>query len=448
MKKKTVRIILGITTILLIAVSFFAYQIYQGVRGSETLTGSQSKIPDVIKEVPLITKGNADWPNWRGPHFDGKSDLKGIKTDWSKGLSKLWAVDYLCQGESTASWAAPVVQGNRLIVPGRDEQNDLVFCINSETGDLIWKGSYKAEAGTSHGPGSRATPAIDDDKVYTYGRNGDLVCWQLFDGKMLWHKNVKDIGGVEPDWGLSSTPLILNDKVIVQGGGKALVVAYNKVNGDVIWKSLEGASGYSAAVSIDVDSVKMLLIYHGTALSCLNPINGKEIWSEPWTTEYGVNATTPVFEKNIVFHTSGYEKGGRALKISKDKCQVLWKNEGFAAQHSDPIIINGYIYGYSGESSNMKGYFKCLELTSGKEMWTSKELGMGTSIYVDNYIICLDIKGNLHLIKPETKGLMTVTAMNKAMPDVIHPAWTSPIIANGKLYLRYMQRLICYDLMP
>ncbi len=416
--------------------------------GSEDLSGNQGNIPENIKEIPPIDNGIADWPNWRGTHYNGKNDTKGIKSDWSKGLTKLWEVNYLCQGQSTASWASPVIQGNRLIVPGRDESNDLVFCINSASGELIWKGSYKAESGISHGPGARATPSIDQNKVYTYGRSGDLVCWQLLDGKMLWHKNVKDVGGAEPDWGLSSTPLVLNDKVIVQGGGKALVVAYNKENGDIIWKSLEGASGYSAAVPINIDNTQMLLVYHAVALSCLNPKDGTEIWRVPWETEYGVNASTPAFENNIVFHTSGYGKGGQALKITKDKYQVMWTNTTFAAQHSDPIIIDGYIYGYSGESSKFKGDFKCIELVSGKEMWTSKEPGMGTSVFVDGYIICFDIKGNLHLIKPNPKEFKQVAFINAAMPEVTNPAWTSPSIANGKLYLRYMQKLICYNLMP
>ena len=446
MKKKRLKIIFGILAILLVAAAFFAYEIYQSVAGSEKIVGSQGSIPELAKEVPPINRGIADWPNWRGPNFDGKSTSIGIKTDWEKSLKKIWEVDYLCQGNATASWAAPVIQGNRLIVPGRDENSDLVFCINSGSGKLIWKGSYKSEAVTAHGPGARATPAINDNKVYTYGRNGDLACWQLLDGKMIWKKNVKDIGGEEPDWGLSSTPLVFEDKVIIQGGGKALVVAYNKENGDVIWKSLTGASGYSAAVVTKIDSIQYLLIYHGTALSCLNPENGKEIWSVPWKTEYGVNASTPAVEKNIVFISSGYGKGSQALKISKDKFEILWTNPTFLAQHTDPIIIDGYIYGYSGESSSMKGDYKCLELLTGKEMWTSKELGMGTSIFVDEYIICFDIKGSLHLIKPNPKGLKIIGSVKNAVSDVTHPAWTAPVIANGKLYVRYIQKLICYDL--
>ena len=31
-----------------------------------------------------------------------------------------------------------------------------------------------------------ATPCIDGEHVYTFGRSGDLVCWLLLDGEAVW----------------------------------------------------------------------------------------------------------------------------------------------------------------------------------------------------------------------------------------------------------------------
>ncbi len=158
--------------------------------GSEPISGKQEIIPAKMASIPPITKGNADWHNWRGTNFEGKSASTGIKTGWSDRLEKLWIVNYLCQDKSTASWSAPVIQGNRLIVPGRDKENDLVFCINADNGELIWTGSYKAESETSHGPGSRATPFINEDRVYTLesNKNNDL---QLMKGILICIDNDK-----------------------------------------------------------------------------------------------------------------------------------------------------------------------------------------------------------------------------------------------------------------
>jgi len=435
-----------LVVLVLVCGAYFGYQIYQMIGGSEPITGKQDAIPEPEIPLPPLTKGNADWPNWRGANFEGKSATTGIQTQWSEGLKKLWQVNYLCQDKSTASWSSPVIQGNRLIVPGRDEKNDLVFCINAETGELIWIGSYEAEAASSHGPGSRATPFIHEDKVYTFGRSGDLVCWQLEDGKLLWRKNVKDEGGVEPTWGYSTTPLVLDDMVIVQGGGTALVLAYHRLSGNLLWKSMEGEAGYAAAITMMIGNEIKLLIYHGNGLSCLNPAGGKVLWTAAWPTEYGVNATTPLVSDDVIFHTSGYKMGCEALKITKEDYSVLWKNNALEAQHSDPVLIDGYIYGYSGESSRNNGQFKCLELLTGKEMWTTGQIGQGTTTFVDGYLICLDIKGNLFLVSPDPSGFKKVGEIRTAIENVKNPAWTVPVVANGKLYLRYLQQLVCYEL--
>jgi outer membrane protein assembly factor BamB len=444
MKKRT-KIILIILSVILVAGGIIGYKGYQMVLGSEELSGNKEPIPNENTEIPPLTTGENDWPHWRGVNFDGKSSISGLNTDWSKGLKKLWQVDYLCQGKATASWSTPVIQGNRLIVPGRDENNDLVFCINTETGKLIWKGSYETITNTSHGPGARATAVIDSNVVYTFGRGGDIVCWQLLDGKLLWKKSVMSEGGSEPQWGHSATPFVFNDKLIVQGGGKATVIAYDKITGKVLWRSLQGEAGYSAAMTIQFDTVPKLLIYHGTGLSCLNPDDGKVLWTVPWLTEYNVNATTPIVTGNQIFHTSGYGMGAELIEATEKGYKVIWKNNVIEAQHSDQILLDGYLYGYTGESNN-RSPFKCVEYKTGKEMWSTNEIGGGTCIFVDGHLICLDVKGNLYLVKPDPKAFMKAGEIKSAIPDVQNLAWTSPVAANGKLYLRYMQTLICYNL--
>lgn len=444
--KRYLKVILFVAAIILAFILVYGYQVYKMVMGSEPISGNQEQIPSVKTSIPPITRGTADWTNWRGVNFEGKNSTTGIITDWSKGVKKLWQVNYLCQGNSTASWSTPVVQGNRLIVPGRDEKNDLVFCLNSETGELIWLGSYEAQAETAHGPGSRATPFINEDRVYTFGRSGDLVCWNLEDGKLLWRKNVKEEGGVEPSWGFSTTPLVFENMVIVQGGGKSLVIAYDKLTGAVLWKSMEGDVGYSAAITMTIENETKLLIYHGKGLSCLNPLDGKALWTVNWLTEYGVNATTPIVYNDLIFHTSGYKMGCEAIRVTKSGYNVLWKNNSMEAQHSDPILIDGYIYGYSGETSRNVGKFMCLELLTGKEMWSTNKIGQGTTSYVDGHLICQDLNGNIFLVKPDPKGFNKIGELKSAIDDISNPAWTVPIVANGKLYLRYMQKLVCYSL--
>ena len=411
--KKSLKIILIVCSVLLVAGLVFGYMMYKITIAVKKLPVKSRKFHLSWVDTSSVLTGSADWPNWRGEQFDGKSSFTGIKTDWSDGLKKLWQVDYLCQGSSSATWSSPVVKGNRLIVMGRDEINDVVFCLNAETNKLIWKGSYEAEAVSSHGEGSRATPYIDGCFVYTYGRSGDLACWDLKDGRLIWKNNVKDFGGQEPDWGFSTTPLVFDNKVIVQGGGNALVMAFDKYTGELIWKSMQGEAGYAATIPVTIDNETELLVYHGKGLSLVNSENGKEFWRAPWETKYCVNASTPVVYQDIVFNTSGYNMGGQALKFSRDGYKTLWKSEVIGAQHSDPILIDGYLYSYSGESTRKNGLFKCVEMLTGKEMWSTNEISQGTATYVDGHLICMDISGNIYLVKPNPKSFELVGTVIK-----------------------------------
>lgn len=434
-------LVLGITGFIVGRVVWFAIQ------GDERLHGPQETIPQGAKVVAPIENGKSDWPCWRGPNRDGKSPVIGIKKDWSDGLTKLWEVNFLCQGDRNVTWSAPVIRGNRVVVSGRDNKNDLVFCLDPQNGKVIWVGSYEAKTNANHGPGARATPFIDEDLVYTFGRSGDLVCWRLEDGRLIWRQNVTEEGGKEPTWGHSSSPLVYQDKVIVQGGGKALVIAYDKMTGNVIWRSMEGKAGYAAITLMETGEAEKLLVFHGTGLACLDPSNGKEKWSSLWETDYDVNATTPVISGTIVFITSGYSTGCQALKVEDTRVEPLWRSKVIASHHSDSIIIDGYIYGYSGQSNQNKGLFKCVELESGEEKWSTGEIGWGTTVYVDGYLLCMDIEGNLFLVKLDPNEFRKVAEFRAALRDVRHPAWTVPVVANGRLYLRYMQRLLCYDIM-
>ena len=417
--------------------------------GVEDTGGEVEGIPEPVANPGPITTGPTDWPYWGGPGYDNRSVLKGIRTDWSGGLKRLWDIHYLCQGRKASTWSSPVVAGNRLVVPGRSEDSDRVFCLDPETGRLLWFKSYLADTDDAHGPGSRATPCIDGDRVYTFGRGGDVVCWKLRDGQMLWRRNVHDDGGEMPRWGHASSPLVHADNVIVQGGGSATAVAYDKMTGKVTWKWKgpgSGEAGYAAIRPMQVGQDTQLLVFHATGLAGLKPHDGSEIWNIGWTTTYDVNAATPVVAGDTVFITSDYRQGCAAVKVMPADGRMLWKNKEIQAHHSDAAVIDGYVYGYSGKSTQNRGDLVCLKLADGTEQWRTREVGHGTLVEVDGHLLCLDGKGNLFLVKPDPKEFRKVAEMPAAVPDVGRYAWTRPVIANGKLYLRYRQTLICYDL--
>lgn len=174
----------------------------------------------------------------------------------------------------------------------------------------------------------------------------------------------------------------------------------------------------------------------------------ERLWQAPWHTAQPLNATTPLVAGDIVFITSWHLRGCEALRVGDTRADVLWRSTVIASHHSDPVLCDGFLYGYSGQSDQNAGTFKCVDLTSGQEKWAAGDLGWGTAVWVDGHLLCMDIKGNLFLVKPSPSALRKVTELRGALGPVTHPARTIPVVANGRIYLRYMQRLVCYRLVP
>jgi len=448
--KKWIKRLLGVLAALVLLVAVATAWWWREIRtlvDTGSLNGKETAVPKSAgTTLPPLAKGDGDWVCWRGGSGDGRSAVTGIRKDWSGGLRKLWEVGFLCQGNAGATWSAPVVQGNRLVACGRGPGKDLVFCLDSATGGLLWQASYEAEAKSNHGAGPRATPCIDDDRVYTFGRNGDLACWRLLDGKAVWRQNVGAAGGKEPQWGHSSSPRVVGDVVVVQGGGAARVVAYDKLTGKLAWKTGQGKAGYAGLVTMEIDGTRAILAFHGEGLTALSAESGAQLWDVIWRTSYDVNATTPVVSGQNVFITSGYNTGCALLKVTKTGAKFVWRNQVIASHHSDPYLIDGFLYGYSGQSFRNKGAFKCVELKTGEEQWTTDEMGWGTCVYVDEHLLCCDIHGNLYLVKPDPQAFAAVAEWRRALGKIRGPVWTVPVVANGRLYLRFKQRLVCYDI--
>lgn len=446
MKKKTIYRILIVVVIILIAGGIYVYDMFQamGLQPVYVDETTEASVPEALTGFNAVTHGTSDWLNWRGPEFSGKSTMIGLKTDWSNGLTKLWEVDYLCSGKESMTWAAPVVKGTHLVIPGRSESHDQLFCLNAETGELFWKAEIACEPGDSWGTGARATPTIVDSLVYSFGRSGILACWMLKDGTLVWKKDIMDEGGKTPEWGHTSPPLVMDDKVIVQGGGEARLIAFDRFTGDVIWKTPGGEAGYAATIPTKLDGEVILLNFHGTGLAAVRYDDGKELWSAPWETSYYVNCNTPIVRNDTVFITSGYSTGGQLLKISLTGYEVIWENKVIASHLSDQILLGDYLYGYTQNAGN-RGPFACVDFATGEEIWSTKDIGGGSIVWVDDHLIGLGVKGDLYLIKPDEKEFILKGTLEDAI-EASKSVWTPPVVANGKLYIRYLHKLVCYDI--
>jgi outer membrane protein assembly factor BamB len=389
---------------------------------------------------------SADWPCWRGARGDGLPAVKGIRTDWTGGLQKVWEVTDLCRGNNSEAWSAPVMVGDKLIVAGRDGGDDTVFCLNALTGATIWTNQYAAGGPqVQYGNGPRATPAIDGDRVYTYGCLGHLACWSLSDGKRIWLQDLGKLDGQRPFWGHASSPLVWKDTVVVQGGGKILVAAFRKSDGALAWKSGEGTAGYAAPMLATVGGATQLVVFAASGLIALNPDDGTKLWTYAHQTAYDMNCATPVQVGDRLLIASANEGGQRGgaelLTLTTNGPARVWANRALGDAHNDPVVAGGCLYAFSGFSMNDRE-LQCLDFATAQQKWTTADAGgPGNVVLVDGYLLCLGNKGKLTLAKPSAQKFEKIAEFQAVTG---HPVWTVPVIAGDRLYVRFCGRLICY----
>jgi outer membrane protein assembly factor BamB len=392
-------------------------------------------------------------------------------------LKLIWETSALCEGSQAQAdtWAAPSIKGGKLVVPGRKVGADLVFCFNADTGALIWKSEYpttdppqRGEYG-KYGRGAKAAPAIDKGRVYTFGNFGHLACWNLEDGTNIWMRKVEADGGRLIRFGHAGSPLIVDNLVVVLAGGEWKAFAYDKETGKLVWKGLrveptaprdEGEAlpvddYYASPAAAVIDGTIQIVALTGEGVFGLDAKTGKEIWRFPWEKlPTNMTGSTPLVHGSRVVVGSCYQNPNvTGVNVQGSKAAAAWKKSGrMALHHADPILLDGCMYFFSGHSTRKKGEIRCLDFATGEERWSSgqsDEFGTGTMVYADGCLLCLDNRGKLFLVEARPLAFKKIGEMQvfQVPESYLRLSWTGPVVAGGKVYLRLVNRLVCYDLL-
>ncbi len=382
----------------------------------------------------LTTVEAADWPNWRGPNHNGISNEKGWSTNWPEaGPKKLW--------EKTLGpgFASMTIADGRVYAMGNIEGNDILYCLDADTGKEIWKKSYPCPIfAKNHEGGPCATPTVDGDSVYTLSKNGDAIRFKKATGEVVWHKKLnKDLGYQHPRWHFAGSAFIFDNMVILNVGSYG--IALNKADGSIIWDNGKGAAGYSTAVPFTINGKKCIALFTAKEMVALVPETGKILWKIPWKTSYDVNAADAVIEGNRIFLSSGYNKGCAVYTFTSSDFKKEWQNKNMRNHFNSCVLWKGHIYGVDDDDS-----VSCLDFKTGEVKWAKKGFGKGSLMLADGKLIILSDKGKLAIAEAsptEYKELASAQILPKKK------CWTVPVLANGRIYARNNPdgQLVCID---
>lgn len=407
-------------------------------------------IPATRGADTLVNSAATDWPQWNGPNRDGVSRDTGLLKQWPKeGPPLAWKAHGIGEGMGGVA-----VTGGRIYVAGDDADTAWLFALNEADGKPFWKakvgrGGKVGASGQFH-PGPRATANVDGDKLYILSQYGDLACFTT-DGKDVWRVNLKDFGGTMPTWAYSESPLIDGDKVIcTPGGPKGTMLALDKNTGKPIWQSKQWTeeAQYSSAIVATIGGVRQYIQQTARTVAGVAAKDGRVLWtaSRP---EGRIVISSPIEKDGLVYVSAGYGVGCHCFRITppqstggKFSAEKVYSNRDMKNHHGGVILFNGYVYG-----SNDPGILVCMDFKTGKVAWSNRSIGKGSMVIADGHVYLRGEQppGVVALIEASPAGYKQISAFSP--PDASgKPEWPHPVIANGKLYLRDQDVLLCYDI--
>jgi len=420
--------------------------------------------------VPTPSIQAEDWPQWMGPNRDNVWTIAKAPQSFAAGSLK-------------ASWSAPVaggysgpaVVGNRVYVTdlvtaanakvdnfGRRpfDGTERVLCLDSQTGEQVWKKEYSVTYAISYPAGPRCTPIVDGNRVYTLGAEGDLYCFDAANGDVVWSlKLTEQYNTKSALWGYAAHPLIDGNHLITLAGGEGShTVCLDKLTGKEIWRfGTAPEQGYSPPTIIEAGGKRQLLLPNPSAINSVDPETGKLYWTIPYEASNGSIIMSPVRSGKYLF-IGGYSDKNMLIELDSatPTAKQLWRDvakKAVSPVNVQPMVIGNIVYGF-----DQSGELIAFQIDTGDRLWeTSKPIskrpqGSGTAFIVRNgdLFYLFNELGELVVAKMNPKGYEEISREKILEPtnnafgrDVL---WCAPAFANGCIYVRNDEKLVCVPL--
>jgi outer membrane protein assembly factor BamB len=395
----------------------------------------------------------ADWPQLLGPARNGVY-TGPLATSWpTGGPRKVW------QKRVGQGFAGPVVVGDRLILFHRVANEETVDALDTKTGEVRWHyaypTSYRDDFGFDEGP--RAVPVVVNNRIYTFGAEGQLNALDLATGRRIWNVDTKSRFNVRKGFfGAAGSPLVEDGRVLANVGGMdgtkgAGIVAFNADTGAVVWTATNHEASYSSPVGATFGGKRTAVFFTRQGLIGLEPATGSVLFQRSWRsrTSASVNAASPLIVGDLIFVSATYETGAAVVRVQGSELKELWSSDEALSNHyATSVYYDGNLYGFHGRQEYNPS-FRAVALNTGKVLWSEDRFRAGT----------VTLAGDKLLIMRETGELVLAAASPQAFKPLaraqILPATVRANIAlsDGFMYVRNgdtrdSDTLVCLDLRP
>lgn len=386
----------------------------------------------------------ADWPQWRGPDRTNVSKETGLLNAWPKaGPTLAWKAAGLGDGVAPVS-----VVGDRVFLTGNVGGEVVCAALSATDGKRVWGtplGTAAKESSVMRWLAQTA-PTVEGGRVFAVTAYGNYTCLAADTGNVLWQKHYqKDFAG-KTGWGFCDYPLVDGDRLIIcPGGDKNTVAALDKKTGELIWAcSIPGeAAAHSVLIPADIRGVKQYVVHLSKGLYGVSA-EGKLLWKHTGLANGTANTHAPVVRGNEVFYANGYGVGHVLLKVGKKGeewlAEEIYKQRanyhsllGSPTPLGDRILIN------------VNAGMRCVDWSTAKFVWETPGLRRCTYTVADRKLFIRAQTGQMILADADAKQYRQVAEFTPPQTDPTLPAWTFPVVAQGRLFIRDYDTLLCYD---
>ncbi|MFO0978784.1 MAG: PQQ-binding-like beta-propeller repeat protein [Planctomycetaceae bacterium] len=378
----------------------------------------------------------ADPPAWPGFLGAGATpiDAASIPLKWSPTENVAWDASLPGHGQSS-----PVIWGEKVFVTtveGDNKETCHTLCLSLKDGAILWDHKH---ASTAPDPNSvyisRAapTPVVDASHVFAFFECGDLVAL-THDGKEVWTKSLsKEYSKFVNKFGLSGSPVQTETSVIVlvDDEGPSYLVAFNKADGKILWKTDRTArSSWSSPALLTIEGQPQVVVSSAGTIDGYDPVSGKMLWT--FDKINGNTATTPLQAGPNQFlvaaspgrtgeNAEGAKTSNALVKVTKDgdawKVEKVWMSSEATPSWASPFVHEGLAYWV-----NRQGVVYCIDAATGEQKYAkrTKQSCWATPIPVGDRIYFFGKEGATTVLAagPEFKEL----AVNELWPADTPPS--------------------------
>jgi len=409
-----------------------------------------------------------NWPQWRGPSFNGSTTEKGLPAEWSVTNNIAWVTPL-----PGYSGATPVIWGDSVFVSSPDAQKDLLLlCLDRKDGKIRWQ--KKVAAGDREkGRNNMASPSpvTDGQSVFILFGTGDLAAYD-FSGNELWTRSLaKEYGKFSINWLYGSSPLLYKGKLYVEAiqrtpvpqdysqalddkpNRDSFLLCLDPKSGKTLWRQLrptdaivESQEAYSTPIPCEGPNGPEIILVGGDYTTAHSAETGAELWrcgglndaKEPfWRI-----VPSPVVADGMVIACGpkrdpvlGIRDGGHGLVTETN---IAWRFKEFPSDCVTPLFYQSKLFVLDGD----RQVLTCLDPKTGEKKWQGnlgvKEIFRASPTGADGKIYCLSEAGTAVVLEagPEFKVLARIH-MGEA------PVRASIAASHGQLFIRTARNLYC-----